>query len=1156
MDENPKYVDMKNHDSSDEFSLRKRVELDLEISPELKFGEETEVNIEEAMLEDHTYPSPENENFQTDIYRKRDFYKNAIPARKKLESYDEIREFRDNVCARDFKLNEHQAMLSNFINPNTPYTGLLLFHGTGTGKSCASIAIAEKFKPIVEKYGTKIHVLVPGPLNKQNFMNEILKCTDETYIKMFTDKTVVMNEYEKTKIRKNALLVVNNYYKVMSYRSFYKKVLGEKISEQIKGKDNKLKSSYKKTDTGEYERDLSIDRIEHLDNGLLIIDEAHNLTGNEYGDAVKKIIEKSVNLKIILLTATPMKNLADDIIELINYLRPVKHPMLREKIFTGVRGHQMEFKPGGKEYLRNMVRGYVSYLRGADPMTFAERVDIGEIPKGLSFTKVIRCFMEPFQLEAYKYVVENFDDSLDKKSEAVANFAFPGLSKDKNRNIIGYYGIEGMNEVKSQLKHNSDALVKKIASTILKDYTIEDPSTLIYLTDGGKSISGDIFHEKYLKHFSTKFYTALQKINNMVYGKDGTGLGFIYSNLVRVGIELFQEIMLRNGYLEYQENMSNYSIKNDTRCYFCGNKFIEHQHSSSKVPKHKFYPATFITVTGKTEDSLEQIPEEKHKILRNVFNHVENKDGKFIKFVLGSKVMNEGITLKNIKTIDVLDVHFNLGKVDQVIGRGIRWCVHYDIVSEDNPFPKVYIRKYVVSLKGEISSEEELYRKAEEKYKLIKETERILQEEAIDCPLNRNGNVFPEELEKYAKCGSKDNPCPPECGYMPCDFKCGDKLLNAKYYDPDRNIYRKLSKSELDYSTYDNSLADEETEYAKIKIKELFKKDNVYTLSQILEYVKKSYPEDKRELFDDFYVYQALNDMIPITSNDFNNFKDTLINKINQSGYLIYRDRYYIFNPFNEPETVPMYYRRNYKLITKNKLPLRDYLDTVKNNEEFKHVSKFLKIDNNGSGYNFDATLDYYDARQEFDYVGIIDKKTSRKVTADDNAPDVFKLRKKRPKLIEKKRETGIPSFTGAVCGTTYDSKQMISIARKLGLKLSSKMTRPKMCELIMDRMFHLEKYSIGQNKNTYLMVPINHKTIPFPLNIEDRLQYVIDDIKKDTRIPINPKIKKIKIDGKYEDIDYYYYEITISENIDDNSNVIKKYGITKTKDKWILNIK
>ena len=186
----------------------------------------------------------------------------------------------------------------------------------------------------------------------------------------------------------------------MSYKSFYRKVLGEKIVEK-KVVDGKMKSTYKKTDDGEFERDIGIDVLDNLNNSLIIVDEAHNLTGNAYGEALKKIIKNSINLKVILLTATPMKNLGDDIVELLNFLRPIDSQIERDLIFTSAKNHTMELKPGGLEYLKKMAHGYVSHLRGADPMTFAEKVDMGIKPKGLIFTRICPCFMEKFQLEAY-----------------------------------------------------------------------------------------------------------------------------------------------------------------------------------------------------------------------------------------------------------------------------------------------------------------------------------------------------------------------------------------------------------------------------------------------------------------------------------------------------------------------------------------------------------------------------------------------------------------------------------------------------------------------------------------------------------------------------------------------------------------------------------
>ena len=75
----------------------------------------------------------------------------------------------------------------------------ILCHNT-----CAGIAIAEKFKPMVQKYNTKIYVLVSGPLIKENWKDELLKCTGETYLK-YQDKSVYIDEAERAKVKKNAM---------------------------------------------------------------------------------------------------------------------------------------------------------------------------------------------------------------------------------------------------------------------------------------------------------------------------------------------------------------------------------------------------------------------------------------------------------------------------------------------------------------------------------------------------------------------------------------------------------------------------------------------------------------------------------------------------------------------------------------------------------------------------------------------------------------------------------------------------------------------------------------------------------------------------------------------------------------------------------------
>jgi hypothetical protein len=591
------------------------------------------------------YPDPNDEDFQLKIFKKREFYYHTIPQRDKMKTYEEIDKYRNDVCKGDFKLREQQVITTNFLSPDNPYRGILLMHGTGTGKTCTAISIAEQFKDQVTKYNTKIYVLTSGPNIRENFKSELLFCTGETYLK---NKQLLeqMTNDEIERERKIGIYNALQYYKILSYKTFYKKVLGEKIAEKkLVGEETgaKIKTSYKKTEEGDYEREIVVDKITNMDNSLLIVDEAHNITGNEYGEAMKKIIKNSKNLKIVLLSATPMKNLADDIIDMLNFLRPVNDPIKRDMVFTGEKNYMMKFKEGGIEYLRKMATSYISFFRGNMPYTFADRVDKGKISDGLLFTPVVRCKLRDFQLSTYSEATKDFDDKLDRASSAASNFVYPGL--DSNGKLKGFHSTEGLNKVLNQL-NNTDKLVKEIDKNIVK--IDKDDIGNFIIESENKNITGNILKLKYLKYFSSKFYKCLKKLNKLVDGQKGTGTAFVYSNLVKAGgIELFAEVLKVNGYLEYNEDNSNYNISDNTIDARTGLTFGEFKKKFKNTTD--FTPATYLVITGGVDDSGEDIPEIKQKIIRTVFNNVENIDGKLIKLVLGSKVMNEGVTLENTR---------------------------------------------------------------------------------------------------------------------------------------------------------------------------------------------------------------------------------------------------------------------------------------------------------------------------------------------------------------------------------------------------------------------------------------------------------------------------------------------------------------------------
>jgi len=1043
------------------------------------------------MAENEYYPYPADPNFQSKIYKKREFQYNRSSQRKKITNYEELSKYRDDICKKKLTANPHQSFLSNYITPKTPYRGVLIFHGVGTGKTLSAIGIAENFKQEIRRFQTKIYVLVSGPLIRDNWKNDIIKFYAKDYFKEIPyDKN---NEESVKEAEKSVKLLINQYYRFMSYKTFYRKVLGERIVEK-KTIDNKVQKIYRKNDEGEYERDVAVDRIESLDNTILIVDEAHNLTGvehglNNYGHAVKKIINKSKNLKVVLLSATPMKNFADDIIELINFIRHKDHPILREKVFTNAKSSDMGFKPNGLEYFKEMSRGYISYFRGADPFLFALKKEMGEIPPNLLFTPLVLCEMKDFQLNAYKEITKKFgSDALEKNSGSVSNFAIPILEDGK---LVATYGNEGFNKLLRQLESNHTSLCNQINKSLFGG-KYPNPQQLIYLNSAKSTFTGDILLLNNLEFFSSKMYQCLRNIMESFDGKKGASTGFVYANLRTVGIDIFDEILLTNGFLHYKEN-GDYEIKDSTIDYQYGLSYVEFR---KKYAKEKFYPATFVKFTG-ADDEEEDEPDEKINILKKIFNDVMNKQGKTIKLVLGTKVMNEGITLHNIKDVHVLDTHYNLGRVIQVIGRAVRYCVHIDLMSEKNPYPEVNVYKYVVNLPNESSTEIVLYEKAEKKLMLIKKLERVMKEIAIDCPINYQANVFIEEQEKSKTCQhpselkdkkSKTNMCTDLCDFMPCKYICSDPKLTS-LYDPTNLIYRKLEKEKLDYTTFLVKYANNEIEYAKNKIKELYKLKYVYTLPTITDYVKKSLNPDQAQLFDDYFIYQALTQLLPVSDDEFNSFSDVIYDRYNVPGYLIYRNVYYIFQPLDQKDDVPLFYRTVYQRDLINDLSMSNYLKLFTlPKEEIVILEKS----------NFDTN--YYNNKKENSIVGIIDIK-------DNN--EIFKIRRSiTEEDRNKKRGEGVISIKGSTC-EDKEKSEILLYSKKLDVKgINNNDSRQKICNEIKNRLIELEKYN--KDDITYLIIPNNHPILEFPLNIHDRKDYLVKQV-EEMNLKINVDSSKNK---------------------------------------------
>ena len=243
----------------------------------------------------------------------------------------------------EFSLMTHQQIVRDYLSLYTPYRGLLLYHGLGSGKTCSSIAIAEGLK-------TSKPIIVMTPASLQvNYREELKKCGDELYRKNqfweFVSTKGVEGESELVEtlstvlsvsvdyINKNGGAWLINMTKPSNYDALPpsdKLKLDQQIDQMIMHKYRFI--NYNNPRLKAKIAELSKNNtINPFDNAVVIIDEAHNLVGRIVNKLGKKkdtialtlysLLMKAKNVKIVLLTGTPVINFPNEISILFNILR-------------------------------------------------------------------------------------------------------------------------------------------------------------------------------------------------------------------------------------------------------------------------------------------------------------------------------------------------------------------------------------------------------------------------------------------------------------------------------------------------------------------------------------------------------------------------------------------------------------------------------------------------------------------------------------------------------------------------------------------------------------------------------------------------------------------------------------------------------------------
>ena len=245
----------------------------------------------------------------------------------------------------EFSLLIHQKIVRDYLNLYTPYRGLLLYHGLGSGKTCSSIAIAEGFKS-----DKLIYVMTPASL-RVNYIEELKKCGDllfrkNQYWEFIDTKTnpdlqealSFALQLSKKFIKDNGgAWMVNRKVKNSNFdklSSSQQITLDKQLNEMIKNKYkfinyNGLRMSHLNT--------LTINNtVNPFNNNVVIIDEAHNLVSrivNKIERDKKKgepttiatklynLLMSAENCRIVLLSGTPIINYPNEIGIMMNILR-------------------------------------------------------------------------------------------------------------------------------------------------------------------------------------------------------------------------------------------------------------------------------------------------------------------------------------------------------------------------------------------------------------------------------------------------------------------------------------------------------------------------------------------------------------------------------------------------------------------------------------------------------------------------------------------------------------------------------------------------------------------------------------------------------------------------------------------------------------------
>jgi len=860
---------------------------------------------------DELYPNKNDPLFAYKLAKKKEFFDTA----QEDKQYDP-KTRGDELSRTEFELSPHQQFVRNFLSRETPYNSLLLFHGLGTGKTCSAISVSEEMRDYMKQTGNNRRILIVASPNVQvNFRTQLFNsqklknvnglwtlraCTGNKLLREINPMNVkgIPREIVLRQIDK----LIRQSYAFMGYQQFgnYIEKLIDRATRNIEDPERARK------------RKIKIIQKE-FSNRMIVIDEVHNIrisednTDKRVAQMLLELVNFTENMKLLLLSATPMFNNYQEILWLLNLMNlNDKRSRIRPKdVFT--RDGEFVVKDGknvGKELLLSKSRGYISYVRGENPYTFPYRIFPSAFNPERTFSQIspptiqmngktiergqllkhIDVFLTSigdYQQKGYRYIVSSLEQLFPSFQDIEKGIGYQALSKPLQAlNMI--YPSEKLDREKGDV---SELVGKKGLNRIMRS---SSGKTKYEYRDEILERYGRVFQRDQISKYSGKIHSILQNIESTAENLNGdggeAGIIMIYSEYIDGGCVPVALALEEMGFRRYRGRQS--LLKNP------GEEIdaLTLKTRSEYTGERPFKPATYAMITGDSDLS----PAGNNEREVNMSTSLNNIKGQDIRVIILSKAGSEGLDFRFVRQVHILDPWFNMNRIEQIIGRGVRTFSHIQL-----PFEQRNTQIFLyASMNGDIETADlYVYRLAERKAIQIGKITRLLKENAVDCYLNypTTSGMTAEELNTEVELTLAngetipyqigDKPYTATCDYMEtCAYKCLPYMTDTEDIMKSHREMREKLREDINTDTYGEHYILNNTDKLKRMIGRIVGTRYIVDRSILLRELtrERTYPLTQ--------IYAALQQMVED--------EQEYITDVNgRNGHLSNIGEYYVFQP-------------------------------------------------------------------------------------------------------------------------------------------------------------------------------------------------------------------------------------------------------------------